>query len=40
MGYLDAVVVACEPDGDPRRMWQWYRNELRMADDIDQAAHR
>jgi hypothetical protein len=32
MGYLDAVVVACEPDGDPRRMRQWYRNELRMAD--------
>lgn len=33
MGYLDAVVVACEAEGDPRRMRQWYRNELRMADD-------
>lgn len=32
MGYLDAVVDACEPEGDPRNMKGWYREEL-LRDD-------
>jgi hypothetical protein len=32
MGYLGDVVVACEPDGDPHRMLDWYRDKL-LADD-------
>ena len=31
-GYLDAVVDACEPPGDPRNKKQWYYNEL-LRDD-------
>lgn len=30
--YLDAVVDACEPEGDPHNMKGWYRNEL-LRDD-------
>ena len=30
--YLDAVVDACEPAGDPHEMKSWYRNEL-LRDD-------
>ena len=30
--YLDKVVDACEPEGDPRHMKQWYRGEL-LRDD-------
>jgi len=30
--YLDAVVDACEPEGDPRNMKGWYRGEL-LRDD-------
>lgn len=30
--YLDKVVDACEPDGDPHRMKSWYRGEL-LRDD-------
>ena len=33
MGYLDDVVDACEPDGDPHDMKGWYRNELLRDDD-------
>ena len=40
LGYLDAVVDACEPSGDPRRMRQWYRNELRTADDAIDRIYR
>jgi len=32
MGYLDAVVDACHPEGDPRDMKGWYRTEL-LRDD-------
>jgi hypothetical protein len=32
MGYLDAVVDACEPVGDPHNMKRWYRGEL-LEDD-------
>jgi len=32
MGYLDKVVDACEPEGDPRHMKSWYRGEL-LRDD-------
>lgn len=32
MYYLDAVVDACEPEGDPHRMKSWYRDEL-LRDD-------
>lgn len=31
-GYLDAVVDACEPPGDPHNMKSWYRTEL-LRDD-------
>lgn len=31
-GYLDDVVDACEPDGDPYNMKSWYRGEL-LRDD-------
>lgn len=44
LGYLDAVVAACEPSGDPHQMRQWYRDELKTADDaidrIYRALHR
>ena len=30
--YLDAVVGACEPEGDPNHMKSWYRGEL-LRDD-------
>jgi hypothetical protein len=40
MGYLDAVVAACEPSGDPHRMRQWYRDELRSADDAIDRIYR
>ena len=32
MGYLDDVVDACEPTGDPHNMKSWYRGEL-LRDD-------
>ncbi|MFH0982756.1 MAG: hypothetical protein V2A79_14625 [Planctomycetota bacterium] len=32
MGYLDKVVDACEPEGDPYHMKGWYRGEL-LRDD-------
>ena len=32
MGYLEAVVDACEPEGDPHDMKGWYRNAL-LRDD-------
>ena len=32
MGYLDNVVDACEPEGDPHNMKSWYRGEL-LCDD-------
>jgi hypothetical protein len=32
MGYLEDVVDACEPKGDPRGLKQWYRTEL-LSDD-------
>jgi len=32
MGYLDDVVDACEPEGDPRDCKSWYRHEL-LRDD-------
>ena len=32
MYYLDAVVDACEPEGDPHHMKRWYRGEL-LRDD-------
>ena len=32
LGYLDDVVDACEPPGDPRNKKDWYRNEL-LRDD-------
>jgi hypothetical protein len=32
MGYLDGVVDACEPVGDPREMKGWYRGQL-LEDD-------
>ena len=32
MYYLDAVVDACEPEGDPHHMKRWYRDEL-LRDD-------
>jgi hypothetical protein len=32
MGYLDAVVDACEPDGDPHNWKRWYRGSL-LRDD-------
>jgi hypothetical protein len=32
MGYLDKVVDACEPEGDPHDWKGWYRNEL-LRDD-------
>jgi|LakMenEpi03Aug12_release.lakeMendotaPanAssembly.Ray.scaffolds.fasta_scaffold247670_1 hypothetical protein len=37
VGYLDAVVAACEPAGDPKNMRPWYREKL-LCDDrgIDQ----
>ncbi|NVB39968.1 hypothetical protein G6O69_19140 [Pseudenhygromyxa sp. WMMC2535] len=31
--YLDAVVDACEPEGDPFNMKSWYRGELLRDDD-------
>ncbi len=40
MGYLDAVVAACEPSDDPHRMRQWYRDELRSADDAIDRIYR
>jgi len=40
LGYLDAVVAACEPSGDPDGMRQWYRDELRSADDAIDRIHR
>lgn len=40
LGYLDAVVTACEPSGDPRQMRQWYRNELKTADDAIDRIYR
>lgn len=33
MGYLDDVVDACEPAGDPRNWKGWYRSSLLTADD-------
>jgi hypothetical protein len=30
--YLDKVVDACEPDGDPHHMKEWYRGELLRTD--------
>ncbi len=33
MGYLEAVVDAVEPDGDPHDMKGWYRGELLRHDD-------
>ena len=33
MGYLDKVVDACEPEGDPWNMKLWYRDELVRDDD-------
>ena len=30
--YLDKVVDACEPEGDPRNMKAWYRKQLLMDD--------
>jgi hypothetical protein len=33
MKYLDAVVDACEPEGDPRNWKGWYRSELLRDDD-------
>jgi len=32
LGYLEEIVDACEPDGDPLDMKGWYRNEL-LRDD-------
>ena len=32
VGYLDDVVNACEPEGDPRDMKGWYRGELLRHD--------
>ncbi len=40
LGYLDAIVAACEPSGDPHRMRQWYRDELRSADDAIDRIYR
>jgi hypothetical protein len=38
MGYLDAVVDACEPEGDPHSMKDWYRSEFTRDDKaIDRA---
>ena len=31
MGYLDAVVDACEPEGDPHNWKGWYRSSLRIS---------
>ncbi len=31
MGYLDEVVEACEPDGDPRDMKGWYMRQRAEA---------
>jgi len=33
ISYLDAVVTACEPAGDPDRMRAWYRHKLLDDDD-------
>lgn len=40
MSYLDAVVAACEPNGDPDRMRKWYRDELLSADDAIDRIYR
>lgn len=40
LGYLDAVVAACEPSGDPHQMRQWYRSELKTADDAIDRIYR
>lgn len=40
IGYLDGVVAACEPTGDPHRMRQWYRDELKSADDAIDRIYR
>jgi|SRR5680860_14677 len=40
LGYLDAVVAACEPNGDPHQMRKWYRDELRSADDAIDRIYR
>jgi len=40
LSYLDAVVAACEPRGDPHRMREWYRDELRSADDAIDRIYR
>lgn len=38
-GYLDAVVDACESEGDPSNMKGWYRGELLRDDDAIDRIH-
>jgi hypothetical protein len=40
MTYLDAVVDACEPEGDPRNWKGWYRSELLRDDNAIDAIWR
>jgi hypothetical protein len=39
-GYLDEVVNACEPEGDPCNMTSWYRGELLRDDAAIDRIHR
>jgi hypothetical protein len=39
-GYLDKVVDACEPEGDPCNMKSWYRGELLRDDGAIDRIHR